>query len=68
MVNPNAMVVFVILILVLSLKEAGMRTQHLILALVVSVLLVACSSSPNASPINNSGTWDQSNFESANWN
>jgi hypothetical protein len=60
-------VVFVILILVLSLKEAGMQIRHLILALLMLGLLVACSS-PNASPGNNSGTWDQSNFESANWN
>ena len=44
------MVVFVISILVSSLKEAGMRTQHLILALVVSVLLAACGQSGSNGP------------------
>lgn len=41
------MVVFVISILVPSLKEAEMRTQHLILALVALVLLAACGQSNN---------------------
>ena len=45
-----------------------MRIRHVILALLIAHLLVACSGNPNASPSNDSGTWDQSNFESANWN
>jgi hypothetical protein len=40
-------VVIAISLLVSSLKEAGMRTHHLILALVVSVLLAACGQSSN---------------------
>jgi outer membrane biogenesis lipoprotein LolB len=53
--------------ILVSSQEADMRIRHVILALLVTHLLIACSGNPNISP-GNSSTWDQSNFESANWN
>jgi hypothetical protein len=42
-----------------------MRTHRIALLLALVTILIACGDTPKPSQ---SGVWDQSNFESANWN
>jgi outer membrane biogenesis lipoprotein LolB len=44
-----------------------MRTR-IVLLLVLLTLLTACSSSPNPGSNSGNAVWDQSNFETSNWN
>lgn len=52
----------------LEVKHKGerMRTRMMLLLVLLS-LLSACSSAPNSNP-DSSAVWDQSNFETTNWN
>ena len=42
-----------------------MRRHRILMLLALVTILFACTSTPQPST---SGIWDQSNFESANWN
>jgi hypothetical protein len=42
-----------------------MRTRQIALLLALVTILFACADTPKAST---NGIWDQSNFETANWN
>jgi outer membrane biogenesis lipoprotein LolB len=42
-----------------------MKTRRIVLLLALITILFACSDTPKSS---SNATWDQSNFETANWN
>jgi hypothetical protein len=42
-----------------------MQTRRIVLLLALVTILIACGDTPKPSQ---NGVWDQSNFETANWN